>query len=365
MERSRSSDEACTLKSNYERRPRTPPRGFPGRHVKRVAHLLWRSQGGIRRHVKTLAQHPPCGWTTAGIWGPPELAEYFASLDFHPMRVPGTGDLDAVDVVHAHGVTAGLVGVRRRRPPVVLSLHVVVGGSGRTARSTSARVAARLIASRADAVVAVSEAAARGFPRARVIAPVFDPLPRPSRDRGSVRRDLGASVDDTVVVTVSRLEATKRLDLFVTAIEAAGCTGWIVGDGPDRVRLEALARGSRTQLLGYRDDVSDLLAAADVFALPSVSESYGIAVAEAVAAGLPVVATRTGAIDEIVGASGIIVSAGDDEAFVAAVRALANDQAERQRRASLARERARPDRSALVGALGQVYDDVLRSKARG
>src|SRR5688572_5221122 len=157
----------------------TPPNPLPpGRPVKRVAHLLWRSQGGIRRHVRTIASQPPAGWTTAGVWGPRELETYFDGLHFHAMsRADIIRRPPDADVIHAHGVTAGLVALRGRRPPVVVSLHVVVGGSGRTARSRTARMLAQLVAARADAVVAVSSEAAKAFPDATVIAPAFDALP--------------------------------------------------------------------------------------------------------------------------------------------------------------------------------------------
>jgi glycosyltransferase involved in cell wall biosynthesis len=327
--------------------------------VKRVAHVLWHSAGGIRRHVRTLASSPPDGWTTAGVYGPPELRDYFAGVDFVPITqrdlFSPPGD---VDLVHAHGMTAGVTALTRRRPPVVVSLHVVVGKSGRTKRAPLAALLARRIVKRADAVIAVSAEAAAAFPFARVIAPAFDALGEPTRDRASVRAELGAAADDVVTVAVARLDPTKRLDLFITAVEASGGIGWIVGDGPEREQLEALARGSRTRLLGHRDDVADVLAAADVFALPSSSESYGIAVAEAIAAGIPVVATSTGAIGELVGDGGILVPPDDADAFVNAVRSLVTDDRIRATRARAAQSVVPPDASSLIAELGGVYDEV-------
>jgi glycosyltransferase involved in cell wall biosynthesis len=246
----------------------------------------------------------------------------------------------------------------------VLSLHVVVGKSGRTHSSPLAAMTARLIARRADVIIAVSQEAADAFDGARVIAPAFDPLPPPSRDRRTVRDEMGVTAGDVVVVTVSRLEATKRLDLFINAVEAAGAVGWIVGDGAQRDALEALSSGSRTTLLGYRDDVADLLAAADVFALPSASETYGIAVAEAIAAGLPVVATTTGAIGELVGSAGVLVPPDDDDAFVDALVTLVGDEPLRTRRAGAAQSVVGPDAASLTAELGRVYDDVV-ARRRG
>jgi glycosyltransferase involved in cell wall biosynthesis len=328
--------------------------------VKRVAHVLWRSQGGMRRHVRTLATHPPAGWETAAIYGPADLASYFGADQ--PFRgISRAGLLRAgrdADVIHAHGVTAGLAALVPGGPSVVLSLHVVVGGSGLTSRSRSAAALARLVASRADAVIAVSDEAARGFRSARVIPPAFDALPAARVSRPAMRVSLGSRADDVVAVVVSRLEAGKRLDLFVRAVEAAGCIGWIVGDGRDRPDVERLTKGTNVHVLGYRSDVADILAAADLFVLPSASESYGIAVAEAIDAGLPVVATRTGAIEQLADAAGVLVDVDDTEAFVRAVKELVADPDARARLAAAARQVVRPDRDALIARIGAVYDEV-------
>jgi glycosyltransferase involved in cell wall biosynthesis len=113
-------------------------------------------------------------------------------------------------------------------------------------------------------------------------------------------------------------------------------------------------------LLGYRSDVADILGAADLFALPSSSESYGIAVAEAIEAGLPVVATRTGAIEQLAGAAGVIVDVDDTEGFVRAVERVAGDARERARLAAAAKQVDRPDRDALIAQVGALYDEVSR-----
>lgn len=329
--------------------------------MNRVAHVLWHSRGGMRRHVRTLAAHPPPGWTTSAVFGPKELAGYFAGLPFEPITrsrafVAGR---DA-DVVHAHGVNAGVTALVPAGPPVVLTLHVVVGGSGATARGRIAPTLARLVAGRADAVIAVSDAAADGFPHARVIAPAVDELPPPTTGRDDVRQTLGARDDDVIAVVVSRLELQKRLDLFVRAVTAAECTGWIVGDGPERAGITAFAAGRSVRLLGYREDVSDVLGASDIFAFPSASESYGIAVAEAIRAGLPVVATRTGAIPEIVRDAGVLVDVDDEEGFIGAVKRLVATPSERTRLATAARQVRPPDRDALIARVGEVYDELTR-----
>ena len=329
--------------------------------MKRIAHIVWRSRGGMRRHVRTLAAHPPPGWETLAVFGPDELRSYFEGLRFESISRVGTftAGRDA-DVIHAHGVNAGAAALVPGGPPVVLSLHVVVGGSGLTARSRAAATLAKLVVSRADAVIAASSSVAAGFSRARVIAPAFDPLPPASSSRERTRDALGATSDDVVAIAVSRIEPGKRLELFVRAVDEAGCIGWIVGDGRERPRFERVAARTRVRLLGHRSDVSDLLAAADLFVLPSASESYGIAVAEAIDAGLPVVATRTGAIPELVGGAGVVVDVDDVEGFTRAVKELIGDPSERARRAAAARQVVRPGRDELIARIGAVYDEVTR-----
>jgi glycosyltransferase involved in cell wall biosynthesis len=328
---------------------------------RRVAHLLGRSAGGIRRHVRYLAAHPPAGYETLGVWGPSELEDYFDDVPFYR-----TTPLDRVrgpkraQVIHAHGLNAGGVALQPMHEPVVLTVHTDITTQGRTAGSRALRFAARRIAARADAVIAVSDLVAKDFPGAHVIAPATEPLPPPSRTRAEVRNALGAPDDRTVVVAVARLHADKGLDLFVDALRDLDADGWIAGDGPLRPELEAKTRGTSVRLLGPRDDVADLLAAADVFALPSVGEAYGIAVQEALSAGLPVVTSDAGAMPQLVGDAGIVVSAGDRAAFVDAVHRVVSDEALRAGLASRARARRFPDPLELVAAIGRVYDEVDR-----
>ena len=97
------------------------------------------------------------------------------------------------------------------------------------------------------------------------------------------------------------------------------------------------------RLLGYREDIADVFAAADVFALPSLGEAYGIAVAEALQAGLPVIATDAGAMREIV-----------EEA----VRDIAGDAHRRNELATRARSASLPDPRELVARIGEVYRSV-------
>lgn len=319
--------------------------------TKRVAHVLAESQGGIRRHVRYLAQHAPQGYETAAVCGPADLGEYFSGTPF-------STSIPEADVIHAHGFAAGVRVWRGRHRPFVLSVHTDLDTQGRTATSKIFNRVARFVARRADAVIAVSSYAAQRFPQARVIFPASEQLPPPSRSREDVRRALNTADDRVVVVCTARLHPDKAIPLLVSAIERTDAEAWVAGDGPQREYLEELTHGTNVRLLGYRDDVHDLYGAADIFALPSVGEAYGIAVAEAIAAGLPVVGTKTGAMEEIVGNAGVLVEPGRSGEFAVALNDLVIDPNLRAGLAAKARARNLPDPDELVAQVGRVYDEV-------
>jgi len=147
----------------------------------------------------------------------------------------------------------------------------------------------------------------------------------PGRDRESMRRELGLGPEAWVWITVGRLTPQKGLDLLIEAFAevAERVNGplflLIVGAGPDRTFLESLAhrctRKGGVLFLGERDDVADLLAASDAFVLSSRWEGGPLVVLEAMAARLPVVATRVGDVDRMVvnGVTGLVVPPGSVE----------------------------------------------------
>lgn len=127
----------------------------------------------------------------------------------------------------------------------------------------------------------------------------------------------GVDNDTCVFISVGRLDENKNHQLLVAAFAAvAGMAGAavklvVVGDGPTRAALErqaaALGVASSVVFLGRRADTHELLAAADVFALTSQSEGMPLAAAEAMACGLPVVATDVGGMRDLVGSCGVLV----------------------------------------------------------
>jgi glycosyltransferase involved in cell wall biosynthesis len=183
-------------------------------------------------------------------------------------------------------------------------------------------------------------------------------------DVARARRRLGIPDGDLIVGAVGRLTYQKAPEDFVAAIRRLGrrdVIGVWVGGGERAAATARLARaaGQRLVLCGDRSDVADLLPAFDVFALPSRYEGLPIAVAEAMASGVPVVATAVNAVADLVepGVTGLLVPPGRPDLMATAVGYLLNSPAEAARMARAARSRigARYGVSALRSALEAAY----------
>jgi glycosyltransferase involved in cell wall biosynthesis len=149
------------------------------------------------------------------------------------------------------------------------------------------------------------------------------------------------------ILSVGRLAPPKDFAILVRALAELGrgsFRAWIVGDGPDRASLEAevirLGLGGAVQFLGERHDVPELMAQSDLFVLSSRSEGLPLSIIEAMAAGLPVVASAVGGVPELVANAGFIVPAADPDALAACLRRLVLDPGLRRRYGALARRRA-------------------------
>ena len=179
---------------------------------------------------------------------------------------------------------------------------------------------------------------------------------------------------DVRLVTLGRLSPEKGHDVLLRAL--AAITGRrlrivldIVGDGPERAALEALTAelglGSRVRFLGQLvgDQVADAFRTANAFVLPSRAEGFGVALIEAMATGLPVVATRSGGPEDIVLAGdGLLVPPDDPQALGEALMSVAGNLElyDTRRIAARAAERFAP--SAVGGRLRRLYAEVLAGR---
>ncbi len=173
-----------------------------------------------------------------------------------------------------------------------------------------------------------------------------DEADRLSARRDELRAGFGLGPDDVAVVTVARLAPEKGIDVLLQAGGALPVL--VVGDGPERGRLEALARdlGVRATFTGDRplEGVLEAYVAADVFALLSSYEPWGVVVNEAAACGLPLVLSeRVGAARDLLGdgESGVLVPVEDVDAAADALARLASDPVLRESMGARSRELVR------------------------
>jgi len=182
-----------------------------------------------------------------------------------------------------------------------------------------------------------------------------------------LRKELGGE-GRPLVLTCARLDEQKGHDVLLrAAAELPGVAFALAGEGPLRAELEALAAelglSDRVRFLGRRDDVPALLAACDVFALPSLYEGSSLAVLEAMAARRAVVSSAIGGTEELIedGRSGLLVAPGDSEALRGALERALGDASLREALAAAARERVERDFTpeAMVSANERIYAELI------
>jgi glycosyltransferase involved in cell wall biosynthesis len=167
-----------------------------------------------------------------------------------------------------------------------------------------------------------------------------------ARDR--IRDELRLPSNALVFINVSRIRKEKGLFVLIAAfalVYATCPTAFLVlvGDGPDRENLRRVANElgvfDRVRFTGTREDIGALLEAADVFVFPSLSEGLGLAPIEAMMKGLPVIASRIGALQEIVadGESGFLVAPGSVEEFANSMLNLYRNERQRSQLGSAGR----------------------------
>lgn len=342
-----------------------------------------RQRGGAEAALLLLLGHlDRAEWEPTLLYVPCEplesVAEDARRLDAAVHAVPSLRELARLlrkarpSVFHAHlswplaARTQLAAAVATRVPAVVATYHLVPPSSfGRTAA-----LQGRLLAAGIGRGIAVSQAVADalverlGWPRRKLEVirngvPVEDFGVEPDAE---LRRELTAGTDDVVFLTTARLDPQKGLDVLVAAAELVDGPRFVIaGEGTERERL---ARGIRVRILGHREDVPALLAAADAFVLPSLFEGTPIALIEAMAAGKAIVATAIPGVDELVVAdeSALLVPPGDPVALAAALRRVVAEPELRARLGAAARRRAHEMFSieTSTSRVMSVYDELLR-----
>lgn len=286
----------------------------------------------------------------------------------------------AADVVHTHGARVDVVDLgpaRRAGLGTVTTLHGFTGGG---AKNRAYEWLQRRAVRHAHSVVAVSRPmaerlAARGLPAARLRvlpnawAPEGDPLPR-----AAARAALGVAAEGLRLGWVGRLTREKGADVLVDAVgRLGGAEGAVsvIGDGAERAALAARAQAhgvaSRFAWHGALAGAGRLMRAFDVFVLSSRTEGTPIVLLEAMAAGVPVVASAVGGVPDVVSpAEAWLVPPDDPEALSAALAEAARQPEERARRAAAAAARLARDFALepWLDAYEEIYLDVARRAGR-
>lgn len=336
----------------------------------RIGLLLAEARGGIGQHVASLVPRYVKAGHKVVLCAPPGTADHF---DFgEAIVVRQAHGLRGCDVIHAHGYRAGLAALRDRSRlrPLVVTWHNAVITPG--PRGLVMRLGQRLVARGADLTLGASSdlvelARSLGARQAR-LAPVAAPaIPDIRMPSAAVREALNIG-DAPLILTVGRLAPQKDYTtLLSVAAEVAndepGAVFAVVGDGPLRESLQARIDGEclPVQLLGHRNDVADLLGAADVFLLTSHWEARALVVQEALQVGVPVVATAVGGVPELVGEAAVLTFPGDTQGLAAGVlRVLAEPHtAARLRTKGLELASGWPDEDEVARNLLGIYAGLV------
>ncbi|MEQ9503884.1 MAG: glycosyltransferase family 4 protein [Deltaproteobacteria bacterium] len=289
-------------------------------------------------------------------------------------------------IVHTHTAKAGAVGrtaARLAGVPIVLhTFHGHVFEGYFSSKKAKAFVAAeRALAKVSDRILAISKQQRDDLVHKYRIAPAHkvDVVPlgldldrfRAGHPRGAFREELGLAGDTPLVVAVGRLVPIKRFDLLLEAFarvlqDVPNAHLAIAGDGDpnDRAALERQAApfADRVHFLGWRRDLERMYADADVLALTSDNEGTPVTVIEALSAGLPVVATRVGGVEDVLSPQdGTLVAPGDVGAIAHAIQR----ELEAPRRLGDEARKSVTERFShrrLVGDIEALYDDLMAHK---
>lgn len=345
----------------------------------RVLQVLGRSAGGVARHVAQITAGLADAEDLAiEVAGPPDLPVAIDGL-VHEVSIPNgpvRGHRAAISelraavakfqphVVHAHGLRAGIDSSRAAgATPIVLSVHNLVradisgalrAGVYRRAEALAVRGSARVLAPSKEIARHLESTVRSAAGKTEVLYLGVGEATLAEKTPQQIRADLGIG-EGPLGATAARLHPQKDLPTMLRAVaEVPALQLVILGEGPLGGELRALSVElgiqERVFFVGFRDDVLDILRAADLFLLSSVWEAVALAVQEAVLVETPVVATDAGGIPELIedGVSGRLFPPGDHHAMATAIREVLGNPEAARLRASVALEKLRGTFSTSV-----------------
>lgn len=360
----------------------------------RTVQVLGGGNAGSSAHVRSLSSGLVARGVRVTVCAPLEADHLydFKGAGAEHVHVPRSSDPASVaalraacadaDLVHAHGLHASfrsVLALSGRRTPLVVTWHDRAHAEG--ARAHLVRLLERRVVRNASVVLGTTSAlvdrARRTGARDARLAAVALPRPRrtpehddPDRLTGKARAELGAT-GRPLLIAVGALERHRGYDVLLDAARA-----WcaldpaplvvIAGEGPLRAELQRRIEDEAlpVRLIGRRDDVTDLLAAADVALLPSRWEARSVLAQEALHARVPLVATETGGVPELVGDAAELVPYGDSGALADAVVRLLGDPARRDllRERGVRQAATWPTEDETVAQVLSVYDELTQPR---
>ncbi|MFJ6558632.1 glycosyltransferase family 4 protein [Streptomyces sp. NPDC091412] len=363
-----------------------------GQSTLRTVQVLGGGNAGSSAHVRSLAAGLVARGVRVTVCAPAEAdrAYSFTGVGAQHVHVPRSSDPVSVaalrtvcadaDLVHAHGLHASfraVLALSGRSTPLVVTWHNHVHAEG--ARAHLMRLLERRVVKAATVVLGttselVDRARGRGARDARLAA-VAVPRPtagyeHPDRPCSKVRAELGA-IDRPLLIAVASLDPGRGHELLLDAARA-----WrlmepvpllvVAGEGPLRAEFQRRIEDEElpVRLLGRRDDVGELLAAADLALLPRSWEARSVLAQEALHARVPLVAARTGGVPELVGDAAELVPDQDVDAFTGAVIRLLGDPERREALRDMGIRQAAtwPTEDDTVAQVLSVYDELTRPR---
>ncbi|MFK7944203.1 MAG: glycosyltransferase [Paracoccaceae bacterium] len=363
----------------------------------RVAHVLNSpGRGGVPRVVDALLRHADRSRIAPHVFylKPGDNPDLLADLDI-PHRTPTSAskatamtdliaflDRHRIDILHTHSYRPNLygrmAGVVLRPCGLKLVAHYHNDYSDKW--DAEALCVERRLAALTDAAIAVSSAIARHV--AERVGMVCE-LAENGIDRRRVtggnralgRAALAVPADALLVGLVGRVCHQKGIDTFVkaaaaTAKESPSVRFVVIGDAEDKellncldARISNLGLADRIRFAGHREDMADMLAALDVLAAPSRWEGFGLMLVEAMAAGVPVIASNVGGMPDVLGRAGLLVPPDDPNLLAEAMAALLGDAEGRTDMATRGRiQSARFDWTRTANRVCNIYDRIARTK---
>ncbi|WP_229871389.1 glycosyltransferase family 4 protein [Streptomyces phaeofaciens] len=365
-----------------------------GQSSLRTVQVLGGGNAGSSAHVRSLAAGLVARGVRVTVCAPvgADHTYDFTGAGAEHVHVPRSSDPGSVaalraactdaDLVHAHGLHASfraVLALSGRGTPLVVTWHNRAHAEG--ARAHLRRLLERRVARAAAVVLGTTselvDRARRTGARDARLAAVALPGPRPADSHDDaepphpkVRAELGA-IGRPLLMAVGSLDRHRGYDLLLDA--ARGWRGLdpvplvvVAGEGPLRAELQGRIEDEElpVRLVGRRDDVGELLAAADLALLPGRGESRSVLAQEALHARVPLVAALAGGIRELVGDAAELVPADDTEAFSDAVVRLLGDpgRCEALRDLGTRQTATWPTEDETVAQVLSVYDELTQPR---